>query len=213
MFVEQRTKSLLTSTLHNFHSTSVLLGMPTSQAQFGFASTRFTQLRNRSAMNLNERSRWVAHLNSHSAARTVTRFIEDRRAATAVEFGLVSLPFLALIGGILQVAFQIWAAQNLDYTLHEATRSLLTGQFQSANQGQTDPAVLLSNLKTQMCGTSNAALVSIARLPNSMSRSERPSRPACHRAPLIQLQRIGVRTSARTIAVPRPDRSLSSRQL
>ncbi|MCJ2032951.1 TadE/TadG family type IV pilus assembly protein [Methylobacterium sp. J-068] len=79
------------------------------------------------------------------------RFRSDRSGATAVEFGLVALPFFTLLAAIIEIAFRIWAAQNLDYALQKASRSLFTGAFQVANSGQSDPSVLLGRLKTNVC--------------------------------------------------------------
>ena len=70
-----------------------------------------------------------------------------------MEFALVAMPFFMLLFATIQVAFTIWATQNLDYALDKTARSLFTGQFQLANSGQPDPAVLLDRLKTNLCGS------------------------------------------------------------
>ena len=87
--------------------------------------------------------------------------LRDQSGAAAVEFALVSLPFLALCGAIIQVAFQIWATQNFDRALQNATRTIFTGQFQSANSAQTDAATLLAALKTTMCGPTTATIANV----------------------------------------------------
>lgn len=91
----------------------------------------------------------------------LARLRGDAGGAAAVEFALVSLPFLALCGAIFQVAFQIWATQNFDRTLQNAVRTIFTGQFQQANAGQTDATKLLAALKTTMCGPASATVVNI----------------------------------------------------
>lgn len=90
----------------------------------------------------------------------------DTDGAAAVEFALVSLPFLALCGAIFQVAFQIWATQNFDRALQNAVRTIFTGQFQQANAGQTDATKLLAALKTTMCGPATATIVNIFNCQN-----------------------------------------------
>lgn len=85
----------------------------------------------------------------------------NSEGAAAVEFALVAMPFLALCGAVFQIAFQIWATQNFDRALQNAVRTLLTGQFQQANAGQTDPATLLANLKSTMCGPPNALIPTV----------------------------------------------------
>lgn len=89
--------------------------------------------------------------------KRVRSLMRDVRGATAVEFGLVCLPFLALLGGIIQIAFTIWAAQNFDFVFQKTARTLFTGQFQTANSGTTDTATLLAALKTSMCTTGASA--------------------------------------------------------
>lgn len=93
--------------------------------------------------------------------RHLARLSGEADGAAAVEFALVSLPFLALCGAIFQVAFQIWATQNFDRALQNAVRTIFTGQFQQANMGETDPVKLLAALKTTMCGPTNATIVNI----------------------------------------------------
>lgn len=85
--------------------------------------------------------------------------ISDTRGATAVEFGLVCVPFLALLGAILQVAFSIWATQNFDFVFQKTARSLFTGQFQQNNSQSASAATLLAALKTSMCGTGTSVTV------------------------------------------------------
>lgn len=92
--------------------------------------------------------------------RVVRAFARKADGATAVEFGLVAMPFLALIGAILQFGFlQLWAAQNLDFLLQKAVRNLFTGSFQNSNAGVADQATLLQNLKTVMCSPNGTPVV------------------------------------------------------
>lgn len=88
-------------------------------------------------------------------------FRADRRGATAVEFALVVLPFLTILAAIIETAFTIWATQNLDFALQRAVRPILTGAFQTANAGQTDPATILGNLKSAMCGSGSGTAVTL----------------------------------------------------
>ncbi|UHC20257.1 MULTISPECIES: TadE/TadG family type IV pilus assembly protein [Methylobacterium] len=92
----------------------------------------------------------------HSECAAGGIFITDCRGSVAVEFAIVAMPFLGLVGAILQVAFQIWAAQNFERALQNTVRTIFTGQFQLANASQTDAATLLSLLKTTMCGPTTA---------------------------------------------------------
>jgi pilus assembly protein Flp/PilA len=91
----------------------------------------------------------------------LTRLQQDAEGAAAVEFALVVLPFLALVGAVFQIAFQIWATQNFDRALQNAVRTIFTGQFQVANAGQTDAVTLLGALKSTMCGAGAAAVPTV----------------------------------------------------
>lgn len=91
----------------------------------------------------------------------IKAFADADDGAAAVEFALVAVPFLGLCAAIIQVAFLIWAAKNLDRSLQVGARSLFTGQFQLANAGQTDPAALLTGLRSQMCGSASSNLITL----------------------------------------------------
>lgn len=88
---------------------------------------------------------------------SLPRLIGDARGATAVEFGLVAVPFIALLGAILQVAFTTWAQQNLEFVFQRATRSVFTGKFQMNNDQTATDAKLLTALQNSMCGTGTSS--------------------------------------------------------
>lgn len=87
----------------------------------------------------------------------VRRALGDTRGAAAIEFGLVCLPFLALLCAIVQVAFVIWAAQNFDFAFQKAARTLFTGQFQQNNSQAATSATLLTALQSSLCGSGASA--------------------------------------------------------
>lgn len=62
--------------------------------------------------------------------------LRDRRAATAVEFGLLALPFLALMGAIFESALSFLAGQILDTAVNDASRLIRTGQAQAGGYSQ-----------------------------------------------------------------------------
>jgi len=61
------------------------------------------------------------------------RFGRDRRGATALEFGLVGIPFFSLILVMFEVSMLFLEGQALDTTLDAAARQLLTGTAQSSS--------------------------------------------------------------------------------
>jgi Flp pilus assembly protein TadG len=79
------------------------------------------------------------------------RFSGDQLGATAVEFALVSLPFLMLFVSIIQISLVYWVGQNLDDALQKGARTLYTGSFQGDNKAQKNTPSLLSNLRTKIC--------------------------------------------------------------
>lgn len=60
----------------------------------------------------------------------VVRFRRDENGATAVEFALVSVPFIGLLFAIFETALVFFANQGLEAATAEAARQLMTGQVQ-----------------------------------------------------------------------------------
>lgn len=58
------------------------------------------------------------------------RLRRDDSGATAVEMGLVALPFFAILFGIIQLGYRFFAAEALDTAVAEAGRSIMTGAAQ-----------------------------------------------------------------------------------
>ena len=65
--------------------------------------------------------------------RRVLSFGRDERGVTAIEFGLLAIPFFALIFAILETAEVFLASQILDAAVGESSRLIRTGQAQNAN--------------------------------------------------------------------------------
>lgn len=61
--------------------------------------------------------------------RIVVRFRGDDDGATAVEFGLIAVPFFALMWSIIETAMAFWAQQVLETAVAAAARQLYTNQF------------------------------------------------------------------------------------
>jgi Flp pilus assembly protein TadG len=60
------------------------------------------------------------------------RFVRHQKGATAVEFGLVVLPFFALLFMIIETAIVFFAGQTLETAVADSARLILTGQAQTA---------------------------------------------------------------------------------
>ena len=63
-------------------------------------------------------------------------FMADENAATAVEFGLVAAPFIALLVAIMQTFLVIFAQQLLQTVVTQSSRLVLTNQAASMTQAQ-----------------------------------------------------------------------------
>lgn len=60
------------------------------------------------------------------------RFGADRGGATAVEFALVSVPFLALVFGIFELGLVFMVSTTLDNATETVARRIRTGEFQTS---------------------------------------------------------------------------------
>jgi Flp pilus assembly protein TadG len=78
------------------------------------------------------------------APRWLRRFLRHQDGTSAVEFGLVALPFIALLFAIIETAIVFFAGQALEAAAADTSRLILTGQAQSQN-------LTASTFKTQVC--------------------------------------------------------------
>ena len=71
------------------------------------------------------------------------RFARDERGVTAVEFGILGLPFFTIIFAILETTMVFLAGQVLDGAVEDASRLIKTGQAQSYD---------IDDFRTLLCG-------------------------------------------------------------
>lgn len=76
--------------------------------------------------------------------RLQQRFAGNERGVTAIEFGLLALPFFAIIAAILETAIVFFAAQILDSGVQDTARLIRTGQAQQAS-------FTIENFRTELC--------------------------------------------------------------
>ena len=77
--------------------------------------------------------------------RAVSEFAAAREGATAIEFALISIPFLMLLFGVLELALVFLAATTLENATEYVSRKIRTGEF------QTSTANTKADFKTQIC--------------------------------------------------------------
>ena len=101
----------------------------------------------------NMQARYAARRMPLRCAAVARRLIRHEDGAAAVEFGLVAVPFLALVFAIMETALVFFAGQTLETATADAARLILTGQQQTATvpQGSTATAEFLK----QVCNPSN----------------------------------------------------------
>ncbi len=78
-----------------------------------------------------------------AAMRRLIRCDED--GAAAIEFGLVAVPFLALVFAIIETSLVFFAGQVLETAAADSARLILTGQAQTLGLNQT-------TFKDAVCG-------------------------------------------------------------
>jgi Flp pilus assembly protein TadG len=90
------------------------------------------------------RGRMIAHLRRWMRWGAPRRFARREDGAAAVEFGLVAMPFLALVFAIIETALVFFANQVLETAASESARLILTGQAQTQGLNK-------DTFKTKVC--------------------------------------------------------------
>src|SRR5258708_38814692 len=62
-----------------------------------------------------------------------SRFLRHEDGSTAVEFGLILLPFIALTFAIMETALVFFADQTLETAVADSARLIMTGPAQTGN--------------------------------------------------------------------------------
>ncbi|TXN06877.1 pilus assembly protein [Methylobacterium sp. WL103] len=97
-------------------------------------------------------------MNASGGGQTfLARFLRAKKGTTAVEFGLLALPFLGLVTACLENALVYWQQEILQQAIVDAGRQLYTGKFQTANSGTTNMATLATKFRTAICTESNGS--------------------------------------------------------
>lgn len=76
-------------------------------------------------------------------------FVRDDSGVTAVEFGLLALPFFSIIGAIMETSIVFMAGNVLDSAVHDSSRLIRTGQVQTA---KLDAAAFKKNICDRVYG-------------------------------------------------------------
>lgn len=101
----------------------------------------------------NMQARFAARRKSLRCLAAARRLIRRDDGAAAVEFGLVAVPFLALVFAIMETALVFFAGQTLETAVADSARLIMTGQQQTAAipSGSTAAAEFIK----QVCNPTN----------------------------------------------------------
>jgi Flp pilus assembly protein TadG len=86
--------------------------------------------------------------------RDARRFGRRKDGATAVEFGLVIFPFLAILFAIVEIALVFYAGQVLETATADSARRIMTGEVQNAKM---DAAAFKADLCARLQALFNCA--------------------------------------------------------
>lgn len=101
---------------------------------------------------ITKRSKGDGASHSGGSMRGLRALGRDCRGASAVEFAMVAVPFFGLVAVTMEFAVGYWAQLTLDSALADASRSVYTGAFQTANNGKgKSQAQMLDALRGELC--------------------------------------------------------------
>jgi Flp pilus assembly protein TadG len=80
-----------------------------------------------------------------AARRRLRAFATAQGGATAVEFAMISIPFLALLFAIFELGAMFMASSAIDAAVEQASRQIRTGQLQSGGSNSA------AGFKTLVC--------------------------------------------------------------
>lgn len=66
------------------------------------------------------------------------RLARDERGTTAIEFGILALPFFTIVFAIVETAMVFFAGQILDSAVNDASRRIRTREAQTAEETEAD---------------------------------------------------------------------------
>ncbi|NNE59112.1 MAG: pilus assembly protein [Hellea sp.] len=68
----------------------------------------------------------------------IRRYKNNRDGATAIEFAILALPFMALLFSIIELAVVFFLSSTLSHAMNETARDIRTGEFQATCGGATE---------------------------------------------------------------------------
>lgn len=95
-----------------------------------------------------------------------SRLWRNTAGATALEFGLVALPFFSLLLAIFETATVFFASGTLENAVNDAAREIRTGQVQDGNISAADFKTLICNKITPLLACDSNLSVDVRSFQN-----------------------------------------------
>ncbi len=96
----------------------------------------------------------------------VRRFVRREEGSSAVEFGLILLPFIAMMFAIMETALVFFAQQTLETAVADSARLIMTGQAQNAAWQPADFKRRVCDRIYGLFSCDSSAFVSSSTSPN-----------------------------------------------
>lgn len=104
-----------------------------------------------------------ANVANRRKPRLVCTFRRSQSGAAAIEFGIVAVPFFALLCAIFETALVFWTNEVLEQSLSEASRRLLTGQAAS-RYTSSNPTTNANAFRDDICAVAPMGLIDCSKL-------------------------------------------------
>lgn len=82
--------------------------------------------------------RTAPYVKSQSPARRLLRLVRDERGVTAIEFGVLAIPFFTIMVAIIETSLVFLSSQILDSAVNDTSRLIRTGEAQTAGVTATE---------------------------------------------------------------------------
>jgi Flp pilus assembly pilin Flp len=79
------------------------------------------------------------------------RFAADESGTTAIEFGLLGIPFFGVLAAILETSYVFLAGQILDTAVQDSARFVRTGQIHQAGFPDDTGGLGLAKFRSEIC--------------------------------------------------------------
>lgn len=98
--------------------------------------------------------------------RPFRRFVRAQEGNTAVEFGMIAAPFIALLFAIFETSLVFLAGQSLETGVSTAGRMIRTGQVQVQGLSEAQFKTLICTGQPAMIDCANKVRVDVRNFPN-----------------------------------------------